>query len=161
MKSHKLTQAYVKALPIPEAGRPTYYDQTIRGLGLRITPAGRKSWILYRRVNGKAHLITLGQFPGLSESKARQAAQAQLGKIALGADPAKERLKAKAEAAMKKVVVGYTLAEALVDFRTGRAHKLRSKTLDKYENSLKRYLPDWLPIPVAAITRNMVMQRHR
>ena len=159
-KSHKLTHAFVKSLPIPADGRPAYYDRTIAGFGIRISPGGAKTWFLHKRVKGHAQLKTLGRFPGLTEPDARKAAHKLLGDIAIGRDPSQERKDAKAEAAKKKAG-GYTLQEALDDFKDARQKTMRAQTLHRYSMSLNTCLSDWLKSPVASISRDMVLARHR
>jgi hypothetical protein len=66
MADNKLnfTKAALENLPIPSASkRSYYYDTKTRGLGISITGAGTKSFIVYRWVNDKPERVTLGRFP--------------------------------------------------------------------------------------------------
>jgi hypothetical protein len=48
--AQRLTDRAVKSLPAPEAGNKVYYDDLVRGFGLRVTTAGARSFVLdYRR----------------------------------------------------------------------------------------------------------------
>jgi hypothetical protein len=53
------------ALPTPATGtRATYYDTKTTGLQLRVTPAGVKTFSMYRRTKGGGpERVTLGRFP--------------------------------------------------------------------------------------------------
>ena len=65
-------------------------DTNVRGLTLRVTSKGVKSWALrYRRKSdGRLRLITFGRYPDLSVNAARARALEERARIARGADPA-------------------------------------------------------------------------
>lgn len=75
MPSMKLTADNVeRAKPSATLTEILDLDPKARGLALRITPAGMKSWTLrYRLETGERKRITLGQYPAMSLSKARDA----------------------------------------------------------------------------------------
>lgn len=73
--------------------RVTYYDVNVPGLAVRVTPAGSKTFIIYKRVLGRPQRITLGAFPAMKVEAARREAQALLAEIAEGKDPQQERHK--------------------------------------------------------------------
>ena len=69
------TKATLEKLPSPAPGtRSYYYDTKIRGLGIAITSAGSKSFIVYRWVDGKPERVTLGRYPDISIEQARRKA---------------------------------------------------------------------------------------
>jgi hypothetical protein len=74
-------------------------DGEVKGLILRITPTGDKSWsVLYsRQPDGKKRRITIGAFPAFTLEKARGEALAILASIARGDDPAGEKQTKRAE----------------------------------------------------------------
>jgi integrase len=47
-----LTDAIVKALPVPEKGNKVYYDDDVRGFGCRVTAGGARAFVLNYRVRG-------------------------------------------------------------------------------------------------------------
>ena len=61
--------------------RTDFTDPETKGLSLRVTPAGAKSWsLLYRRKgDAKKRRVTLGEFPALGLAGAR--AQAEANKV--------------------------------------------------------------------------------
>jgi integrase len=70
--------------------RTDFTDPETKGLVLRITPTGAKSWsLLYRRKgDAKKRRVTLGEFPALGLAAARANAEANKVKIREGKDPA-------------------------------------------------------------------------
>jgi hypothetical protein len=51
MPPHKLTKRVADQLPV-RSKTTIYYDTELTGFGLRITPAGARSWIVEYRPNG-------------------------------------------------------------------------------------------------------------
>lgn len=70
--------------------RTDFTDPETKGLSLRVTPAGAKSWsLLYRRKgDAKKRRVTLGEFPAIGLADARAKAEANKVKITAGSDPA-------------------------------------------------------------------------
>jgi hypothetical protein len=62
------TKASIEALPVPEKGWTYHYDLKVQGLGIGIGSTGRKSFILYRKINGTPERITLGAPPSITFS---------------------------------------------------------------------------------------------
>ena len=78
----------------PFAGRQIDYPvEGTKGLSLRVTSDGRKSWTLrYRRAtDGRQRRLTLGTYPSLPLKDARQRARVALNAVADGKDPAGEK----------------------------------------------------------------------
>ncbi len=68
----------------PKDKRFDTYDAATRGLGLRVTTTGIKSWFVMKRVNGRMKRITLGRYPALSLSQARVRATEVFNELASG-----------------------------------------------------------------------------
>ena len=85
----KLTDLFVKKV---QAGpqRAEYRDGHTRGLVLRVTPNGQKSWtVIYRRKSdARKRRYTIGTYPAFSLEKARNQAQEVLAAVARRDDPA-------------------------------------------------------------------------
>jgi len=61
------TKAYLTALPVPPAGKRSYYrDPKTRSLCLVVTDKGTRSFVFYRKVNGRPERILLGRLDELS-----------------------------------------------------------------------------------------------
>ncbi|MET3966820.1 Arm DNA-binding domain-containing protein [Bradyrhizobium sp. S3.9.1] len=66
-----LTDRFVKALKAPD-GRIEIGDARCRGLSIRCTSAGIKTWTFAYKLNGRMRRITLGEYPDLGLSEARE-----------------------------------------------------------------------------------------
>ena len=77
----------------PAEGRVEYWDEVVKGLGLRVSASGRRAWVLMFRVRGEKRLrrATLGTYPTLTLADAREMAGADLRTAAKGNDPASQR----------------------------------------------------------------------
>jgi len=87
----ELNDRWIKALAPPETGNKIYFDTTIRGLGIRITPTGARSFVLDYRASGKHRRITIGSFPSWNTRQAREQASAWKREVDQGGDPMGER----------------------------------------------------------------------
>jgi integrase len=85
----------------PAAARYTIWDDKLGGFGLRISPAGAKTYIArYRTAGGRAgqlRQVTLGRHGQLTADQARDAADKVIAAATLGADPAADRAKVRAD----------------------------------------------------------------
>lgn len=95
----KLTARAVNALK--PADKPyKAWDTEVKGLFVRISPAGTKTYVLYYRVKGKANEYTLGRHGKITADIARDLAKEKTGEVAKEIDIQSER-KAKREATKK------------------------------------------------------------
>jgi integrase len=154
----KITKTFVDrhAAP-PEKGYKMYWDDTVKGYGLRVSaasdhyPEGKRVFVVMGRVNKKAVQFTLGTYGVLTEDAARKKAQKVLQDMREGIDPSAAR---KADVAMK-----VTLQEVL-DAYVGRPGKLKDSTAAEYRRLIEAAFSKWVQIPIATITREMVKERH-
>jgi integrase len=66
-------------------------DATLPGLRLRLTPSGRRSWVLAcRDTLGGMRRFPLGDYPAMGISEAREAARSMRADVRKGADPVAE-----------------------------------------------------------------------
>jgi integrase len=92
-----LTKSVIDALPTPDK-EIVHWDQTLPGFGLKITPKGRKVFIvLYRAGGGGSRLrkYTIGPYGRITLHNARIEAQKVLAARLEGRDPATEKLEAR------------------------------------------------------------------
>src|SRR3569623_2027812 len=148
--ARRLTKRHVDSLPAPGSGQVFVRDTELKGFALRITSNGVKSFIVEKRINGKVRRITLARYPVLTVEQARIEAQKQLGKIATGQDPIKERHEAR--------IKGITLQEVIKSIRQARRH-LKSKTIYDFQRGMDVGLADWQSKPLGEITKDMVGHR--
>ena len=90
-----LTTAAVEKLK-PETIRREIADGGLPGLYLLIQPSGKKSWAVRYRHAGKSRKATIGEYPAFDLKKARESGSMLLRAASEGADPARDRVEAKA-----------------------------------------------------------------
>jgi integrase len=131
-------------------GQVIYRDDELIGFGLRVT-RGSMSYIVECRVNGVNKRITIGPHGRFDPDTAREEARRMLTAMTLGRDPKEE------DAKNKRAFL--TLAEVLDDYLDCRT--LRPNSIRSFTAVIKRCLGDWLELPLASITKDMVESRHR
>lgn len=122
----KLTDKRVEAAEAaPEGQRVHLWDDTKRGLALRISDKGHKSWIVMKRPKGSAKVkrITLGAYPAVTLARARELAKPYLDELEEGTDPiAKREAEARAEERRAEGMV----EKALDDYESAEVEKRRT-----------------------------------
>ena len=92
MTKLKLTQAIVDKTQ-PQNKAIIYWDQSITGFGLKVTPTGMKSYILQTRIAGREYKKTIYKADFIKLEQARNQARSLLGKIAMGENPFDETIR--------------------------------------------------------------------
>ena len=82
--------------PTPDSGQSIYWDKT-PGLGLRITAAGSRSWIVQGRVNNKSCRFTLAPIEEMTHTDAREEAGKVRAMMRKGINPLHEKKKRQQE----------------------------------------------------------------
>jgi len=146
----KLTKRAVDALEAPQTGERWVWDTEVRGLGLKVTPRGRKSFALKYRTPGNriTKKLRLGAFGALTLDQARDAARKALGRIAGGADPARDRATARGAP---------TVASALNTYLDEHAKRWKPRTVREYRRQARDILAPALGnLKVRDVTREDV-----
>jgi integrase len=130
------TKATLAALPPAPAGKQaTYHDSRIAGLTLLVTPAGAKTFYVYRRIQGRPERVKLGRFPDLTVEQARNMAEDTNGVIARGGDPAANKREASAAQTFGELFEWYMEHHSKPRKRTWREdldhHRLHLTHLDR------------------------------
>ena len=139
------------------ASTDTYlWDDELSGFGLKVTPTGRKVYLVQYRLGGRkgrTRRVTIGQHGELTPTAARIEAKRLLGEIALGRDPASDRDKAKADK---------TLAAVLDQFMTEHVKsKRKASTAREYQRIAKLYVvPRLGRRPISDIKRQDIAKLH-
>src|SRR5438445_1296429 len=97
MPQVKLTKSAIDALPIPLKDS-VYWDQGCPGFGVKVTPKGRKVFVvLYRTAGAGSQLrkFTIGPYGRVTLHQARMAAQKIFAARLEGRDPAVEKREAR------------------------------------------------------------------
>jgi integrase len=150
----KLTLTRIEALECPAAKRDAlFFDDEQRGLAVRVTASGGKTFLAQYSLRGHKHRIPLGSCNAVSLAKARAAVRAIMGHLAQGEDPAAERKKAASEARAQ----AYTLSALLLDWQ---ALHLASKS-PRYSKDalrgLRHAFAHYLNTPATAIDRKIIV----
>ena len=93
----KLTKTAIDELPTP-ASDVVYWDASLPGFGVKITPKGRKVFIVLYRIGGagsKLRKYTIGPYGRVTLHQARIAAQRVFAAKLDGRDPAAEKRESK------------------------------------------------------------------
>lgn len=113
-----LTKAAIESLPLPEMGWKYYHDLKTRGLCIGISSTGRKTFTLYRKINGKPERVKIGPYPDLSIEQARDKAAELNSAIAQGANPAEVKRNKRTEMTFKDMFEKYYQEHALPNKKT-------------------------------------------
>ena len=94
-RTFEFTDRRLKGLSLPPPpDQLDYFDSKARGLGMRVSYGGRKSFfVMYSNTKGKRQRLGLGEYGRIEDDKlslaeARKRARVQLGEVAQGRDPA-------------------------------------------------------------------------
>ena len=101
----KLTKSAIDTLPIPESDL-VHWDIGLPGFGVKVTPKGRKVFIVLYRTGGvgsKLRKYTIGPYGRLTLHQARIAAQKVFAAKLEGRDPAAEKREAKRQVVTDRV----------------------------------------------------------
>lgn len=135
MPKEKLSHQKVKAIKKPE--KPyVIYDQVQKGLELRISKAGTKSFCFRYEAAGKYRRLTLGRFPDLSLSDARARVRELKVKVKNGEDPQATREEQKNK---KKPITFKELADKFI---TRHLPTLSDRTSTEYKRIIETELLD-------------------
>src|SRR5262245_58892781 len=95
MPTVNLTARNVPKLKSNGADRGEYWDTSLPGFGLRVTPTGVRTWTIRYRHAGRLYRLTIGRYPKLSLADARERARTELRRAGLGEHPVAEKLQAR------------------------------------------------------------------
>jgi len=82
----RFTDRSITALK-PKAERYEVWEPNRAGLGVRVSPAGRKSWIFMYRFGGRPRRMTLGSYPAMGLARARTKHAQAKEQLEKGSDP--------------------------------------------------------------------------
>jgi hypothetical protein len=143
----KLTLNRIDSLECPDGKRDMLvFDDEQRGLGVRVTASGGKTYLAQYNWHGQKRRIPLGSCSALSLAKARDAVRAIMGDVARGIDPAAERKKAKAHEAL-------TLSALLADWQALHLASKRPRYAAEAVRALRNAFSRYLDLPAAELDR--------
>ena len=135
----RLTDIAVRKLAAPERGQVTYWDETTPGFGVRCSSKSKSFVVMFSQ---KRRLKTLGRYPALSLSDARNEARRFLAQVLDGP--------------MVADIPVITFDEARSEFLKDRAARNKPRTVADYTRLLNRHFK--FKTDVRLLTRQQVMK---
>ena len=134
------------------------FDDEQKGLAVRVTATGSKSYLAQYTIGGQRRRVPLGSVDAVALADARKAAEAIMGKVAMGADEAKARKAAAAKAKADAEAERLTLAVLVDTWDTMHlAHKRKSYAVEAVR-AMKTAFPRQWDKPAEALTRTTVVR---
>ncbi len=146
----KLTDMLLRNLK-PQAQRYLVWGD--HGLGVRVSPKGKKSFVYMYRHEGKARFLTLGDYPRMTLADAHKAHAEAMKKVEEGIDPGAEAVAERAEDRRAPTM------DVLADEYLEKWAKPRKRSWREDERILKKdVLPEWGRRKAREITRRDVIR---
>jgi site-specific recombinase XerD len=129
----KLTKRTVDGLLATHDGRDRFFwDEEIKGFGLRINPSGVAAWLVqYRTVHGRTRRLTLGAVSVVTPEQARQRARIELGRVEQGYDPSGER---------KAIRAATTVSQLCDEYLEAGKGRIKDSTLKMDRSRIDRHV---------------------
>ena len=158
------------------AGRSTpgeYSDSKLTGFIFRVGASGVKSYLVRSRFStgekaGEKISYTIGRDgPHLTATDARKKAEEALSLIKLGEDPRHLDIEREAERKAKEAQIKAEKRKDAVTLRKvlnqwcQTSEKTKDSTKELYGQMIGKHLKDWLDMPIAEITADMVEVRYQ
>jgi integrase len=153
----KLTQRRIDDLECPAARRDALvFDDEQRGLGVRVTSGGGKTYLAQYTIAGSKRRIPLGSCSAISLAAARDAVQAILGDVAKGRDPAAERKRVAREVKARAETEALTLGVLIDRWEAGHLARKRPGYASDATRALRFGFKKHLTSPAANLTPKAV-----
>jgi len=157
MPTRHLTNLFVEKVKPTKGRRVEFFDASFRGLALRVSESGHKSWVLFYRAYGKQHRYTWSNRELMKPEAARKAAAVILQKVQDGIDPMLEK-----RTLRDQPLPAFDTFEALLrDYLEHHARRnMKESTYSETRRSLERDVLDrgkWKNLPLVSITKRHVM----
>jgi len=148
-RQFKFTEHELRKLPLPERGRQRHFDAALPGLCVRVTSNGIVTFGVYKRLGRKVLDVTIGRWPQISISAARDRARQLLRQLAEGTNPNVQKQVLAAE---------LTLGELYSSVKSREFSELKS--ISKYDSLFRCHLQPLSRWQLSEITREQVQQLH-
>jgi integrase len=150
----KLTQRRIETLECPAGKKDALvFDDEQRGLGVRITSGGGKTYVAQYNFAGSKRRVPVGSCSAISLAAAREAVRAILGDAARGVDTAAER-----KARLKTAADAVTLAEMIDRWDKLHLSARRPNYSTAATSSLRRTFARHLDRPAVSLDRSAVVR---
>jgi integrase len=152
MTTISMSDRGIKALAVPTKPQVDYYDDKNPRFGLRVSKSGTKTWFVFDNEpgGGRRRRVTLGRYPEVSLSDARQLALNHKHSIVVDkVDPVAE----------KKLSKKAGTFEGLVDFYIERHAKPNKKSWKEDDRILRKYFAAWMNLSIKEINKPDVVNK--
>jgi integrase len=150
----KLTQRRIEALECPPGRKDALvFDDEQRGLGVRVTTGGGKTYVAQYNFAGSKRRVPLGSCSAISLAAAREAVRTILGDAARGVDTAAER-----KAKLKATADAVTLAELIDRWEKLHLSARRSNYSTAATSAVRRAFAGHLDRPAVCLDRAAVVR---
>lgn len=154
----KLTERKIERLAIEANKRDRLvFDDEQRGLAVRITASGGKSYLCQYRLHGHNWRVPLGACAAISLAKAREAAAIVMGDVAKGENPADKRKKAAIAERVQRLRHKLTLRVLIADWASEHLSERRKSYAAEAVRALHKTFADHLDQPAEALGRAAVV----
>ncbi|MGH7014157.1 MAG: tyrosine-type recombinase/integrase [Stellaceae bacterium] len=154
----KLTEQRIERLSVERARRDRLiFDSEQRGLAVRVTTGGGKSYLCQYSLHGRKWRVPLGACSALSLAKAREAAAATMGDVAKGKNPAAERKAAAAAERAARARDRLTLKALIADWEREHLAEQRASYRAEAVRALHHAFRVHLDLPADDLDRAAVV----
>lgn len=162
----KITKRMVEKPTLPKAGHAVTWDASpgMGGFGIRVSPAGRVSYLV-RYWNGeRERWSTIGHHPRMTLDDAKAEARKMLRDAGDGRDPVAEQKAAEAAAARADATTVAALVdrwlEALPTAKSKRGRLYSARTIEGYRDSIRHAVAQFGSGPLLTIAPDDVARWH-
>jgi len=155
----KLTMDVIDGLTCPpETRNRLVFDDVQRGLAVRVTAGGSKTYLCQYTAGSARQRVPLGACNAISLKAARKAAEAIMGRVAMGEDPAAERKAAATAQKVREARDTFTLGVLIGDWERLHLSGKRPVYAAGAVRALRRGLVDYLDLPAADLDRKALVK---
>jgi integrase len=148
-----ITKTTVERLTPPEKGQVDYFDDSMKGFGVRVSPTA-KTYFTMRRVNGKLVRAKIDSADKITAEKARKQAESMLSDMGKGNDP--NELKREKVRLAEEKAKEITVANLCTEYIERHAKKFK-RSWEADERLLNiEIIPTWGKRKASAITKRDV-----
>ncbi len=153
MSKINITERFIKTLTPPASGNVIYWDEKLSGFGIRITANKAISFVFrYRNKNREQKNYTIGRYPQMYLSFAKEKCLELYGDIIKGLDPLEQKHKINKDLNLKE------LADEYLEYSKNR---LKPKSISNYKQILTAYiLPAFERAKITLVNKTDILKFH-
>jgi integrase len=143
-----LTPQFIKAMEPPASGNRVEWDTQEPGLGVRITAGGHRAFVLRYVAQGRERRMTLGAYPTLTLTAAREIARSRKGEVVKGGDPLARKQERRDAMTLGKAVALYLAGR---EAGTIGHRRPKPRSMEELRRALELHWKPLHPLPLAEI----------